>query len=103
MPTKKSQEHEDLIQSATHIRRKLCCYDPNDPKLHKPSMCDCKFGVHKKLIETHGEVTGCAEMRSVEAILNLMTPIEWNRIQKRLEKKIKVTWKKLKQTPNKRI
>jgi hypothetical protein len=67
------------------IQRRLCCYDMYPIRKEEksiPDFCDCKYG-SKDILHTHGEQTGCPEMRCLVELLSTMTDDEYNAIMKR--------------------
>ena len=69
---------ENVIKFLEEVRAKrLCAYIG--------TRCDCKYGADH--IGAHGESgNGCPEMRCVEAMFELMTDKEFERLKKRASK-----------------
>lgn len=76
--------------------RRVCAY--------MGTTCDCKYGIvefsktfPKAFI--NGEQNGCPEMREAIAIIRFMTDDEWAKIERRMLRQAKATYKKLVLTP----
>ena len=85
-------EREELIETLTALQRASCDYDSkqDDP----PGICDCKYGYELKPYGSyHGEKNGCPELRSVVALLNVMTDKEYEKLGKRLLAQAKKRYK----------
>jgi len=68
-----------MLKALGKVREKVCVY--------KGDICDCKYWIHQqKDTRSHGEVSGCPEMRTVIAVVENMTDFEYNRIIKRMKK-----------------
>jgi hypothetical protein len=83
------KERETTMNTLEALRGDLCCY--------MGPICDCKYGYKAadKLGSFHpgwsmdrGEQTGCPELRTAIALLNLMTDEEYETIMKRLPKNV---------------
>ena len=71
-------------------------------KRKPPSMCDCKYGATNIGGPTETG-NGCPEMRCVHAIFENMTDKEFERIMKRMDKRVKKGWKKYNKAQKKNV
>lgn len=71
------QDQNKTLEFLEKVREHLCVY--------RGPLCDCKFGATN--IGGHSEDgPGCPEMRFVIALVRALTPYEYARVVKRLER-----------------
>lgn len=74
---------QDRAVAVVSTVRKRCCAYLGD-------RCDCKYGISTddSAPGVRGERgNGCPELREVEKLLKALTPFEWARLVKRLERR----------------
>lgn len=73
-------ETKDHLQKVlTNMQNQACAYGTPD---RPAKFCDCKYG-GDKLGSTGEQGNGCPELRAVIALLSVMTPAEYMRLQLR--------------------
>lgn len=80
----------EMAQALEAVGATVCGYTPPGKPL--ASHCDCKYGRAPGV--TGCERTGCPELREMRMLLEAMTETEWQRIQKRLQRKTQDAWRK---------
>lgn len=93
------KRREVLLSALEEVQVRVCAYGSKE-------RCDCKYGIKNEgdLAKNHfysGEQTGCPEVREIIAVLKEMTDIEYEKIAKRINRKIKKAAKEFfKENPN---
>lgn len=75
---------EELIVALKKIQGKLCAYGPRKED-GSTSFCDCKYG-GTDVGGNSEDGNGCPEMRTAKAIIEALTPFEYEMICGRINK-----------------
>jgi len=90
MPPLYTPTKAQIIKALWAVRERVCAYSDETFKNEK-ARCDCKYGASMR-----GEETGCPEIHFINGLLKHMTPTEYKRLVKRMEKankpKKRVAW-----------
>ncbi len=82
------QKREQTRKVIADLQTMACAYSivSTAAGLAPATTCDCKYG-GTNLMQGTENGNGCPELRSVEAILSVMTDREWSMLVKRVAKK----------------